>query len=116
MAAVAPIEGTVSISLGAGIPGRVASFTVPVSLEDHGGGDVTLHAAPADAIKAAAAAALSRAADELLESIPTAIITAAHVATCGDCGTRMASNDPTLRIEHAEGGAHVASYTYGGVR
>lgn len=84
MAAVAPIEGTVSISLGAGIPGRVASFTVPVSLEDHGGGDVTLHAAPAEAIKAAAAEALHRAADELLNSIPTAPAVPVGLPSLGD--------------------------------
>lgn len=74
MTAVAPIEGTVGITLGAGTPTQVASFTVPVSLEDQGGGRVVLHAAPADAIKAAAAEALSQAADALLASIPTAIV------------------------------------------
>ncbi|CAH0192624.1 MULTISPECIES: hypothetical protein [Microbacterium] len=62
------------ISLGAGTPTQVASFTVPVSLEDQGGGRVVLHAAAVDPIKAAAGEALSQAADALLASIPTAIL------------------------------------------
>ena len=116
MTAAVPIGGTVSISLGDGMPAVVANFTVPVVLEDEGHGLVTLHAAPVDAIKAAATSALLRAADELLESLPTAQVTAAHIATCSDCGARLASNDPTLRIEHGEGDNHIASTTYGGAR
>ncbi|KJL49525.1 hypothetical protein RS84_00238 [Microbacterium hydrocarbonoxydans] len=116
MTAAVPIGGTVSISLGDGMPAVVANFTVPVVLEDEGHGLVTFHAAPVDAIKAAATSALLRAADDLLESLPTAQVTAAHIATCSDCGAKLASNDPNLRIEHGEGDNHIASSTCGGAR
>lgn len=67
------IKGTVQIALEGHPASAVGEFEVPITVEfDAKTSTATLSAAPDAALRAAAAAALNRAADELLAGIPAA--------------------------------------------
>ena len=85
MAALLPITGTVSVTLDGCEATALGTFSIPAAVSlDAKTGITTLEAAPYDTVVAAMAEALRSAADQILATLPNAVVQSAEAGRIPD--------------------------------